>query len=54
MLSSRRPLIYFPWFEWLKPPGTIEKVVLSTQKGLCSKLVVEEGIAMNAALMENL
>lgn len=41
-------------FEWLKPVGVMEKIVLSTQRGLCSKLVVQEGVAMNAALMENL
>lgn len=41
-------------FEWLKPVGVMDKVVLSTQKSLCSKLVVEDGVAMNAALMENL
>ena len=41
-------------FEWLKPVGVMEKLVLSTQKDLCSKLIVGEGLAMKAALMENL
>jgi len=41
-------------FECLKEPGIIENVVATMQRYLCSKLVVEDGIALNASLMENL
>lgn len=38
----------------LTQPGLIEKILFNAQKRVVSKLVVEEGIAMNVALRENL
>eukprot|EP00755_Sulcionema_specki_P009898 Sspe_Gene.44944::Locus_22125_Transcript_2_2_Confidence_0.500_Length_15952::g.44944::m.44944 len=41
-------------WDWLFAAGEMHKLIRSTMSGLCSKLAVEEGIAMNQSLMENL